>query len=88
LASARNGTIYVGVTSDIVRRVHEHKSGMVAGFSKKYDVNVLVYYELHDDMISAMTREKRVKKWKRDWKLKLIEEFNPDWRDLYDDIVS
>jgi len=83
LASKRNGTLYVGVTSDLVKRIWEHKNNMVEGFSKRYNVHRIVWYELHDRMESAIIREKRLKDWKRKWKLKLIESRNPDWQDLY-----
>ena len=82
LASRRNGTLYVGVTSDLIKRIWEHKNSMVEGFTKRYGVRDLVWYELHETMESAITREKRLKDWKRDWKLALIESTNPDWRDL------
>ena len=87
LASRRNGTLYAGVTSNIVKRAWEHKEKVVEGFTKKYGVNMLVYYELHDNMISAITREKQIKKWNRAWKLRLIEEKNPEWRDLWSQII-
>jgi putative endonuclease len=87
LASQRNGTIYTGVTSDLVKRVWEHKSDLVEGFTKKYGVHTLVWYETHQTMESAITREKQIKEWKRAWKLKLIEKMNPGWRDLYADSV-
>ncbi len=87
LASKRNGTLYVGVTSDLVKRVWEHKNNIVEGFTKQYNVHELVWYELHGSMESAIIREKRLKDWKRTWKLKLIESKNPDWLDLYDTIV-
>jgi len=87
LASKRNGTLYIGVTSDLVKRVWEHKNDMVEGFSKRYNVHQLVWYELHESMESAILREKRLKDWKRSWKLKLIERMNPHWQDLYDSIV-
>ncbi len=87
LASKRNGTLYIGVTSDLVQRVWQHKNDVVEGFTKKYCVHTLVYYELHDDMENAILREKRLKKWNRDWKLLLIEEKNPDWNDLYSSII-
>ena len=77
LASKRNGTLYVGVTSDLVKRVWEHKDDLVAGFTSKYGVHLLVYYEMHEDMLGAITREKQIKKWNRSWKLKLIERDNP-----------
>jgi len=86
LASCRNGTLYVGVTSDLQKRVWEHKSNFVEGFTKRYGVHVLVWYELHDTMDSAITREKAIKEWKRRWKLQLIEQVNPAWRDLYHDL--
>ena len=87
LASKRNGTLYVGVTSDVQKRAWTHKHDLVEGFTKTYSVHLLVYYELHDDMVSAITREKQIKKWNRAWKLELIEEQNPDWKDLWDNIV-
>ena len=87
LASKRNGTLYIGVTSDLVKRGWEHRNSVVEGFTKKYGVHSLVYYEMHDGMISAITREKQLKKWQRAWKLRLIEERNPEWRDLWQDIV-
>ncbi len=87
LASKRNGTLYVGVTSDLVKRVWEHKNSTVEGFTRRYRVNQLVWYELHENMESAIIREKRLKNWKRDWKLELIESKNPDWLDLYDTIL-
>ena len=87
LASKRNGTLYVGVTSDLVKRIWEHKNNMVEGFTKRYMVKQLVWYELHENMESAITREKRIKDWKRAWKLELIESENPTWIDLYDTIV-
>jgi putative endonuclease len=87
LASQRNGTLYIGVTSDLVQRDWQHKNDAVEGFTKKYHVHMLVFYELHDDMDSAILREKRLKKWNRDWKLRLIEEKNPDWNDLYPSII-
>ena len=86
LANQRNGTLYLGVTSDLVKRVWEHKNDMVEGFTKRYGVHQLVWYELHESMASAIEREKRLKKWKRAWKLELIESANPDWQDLYDSI--
>jgi putative endonuclease len=87
LASKRNGTLYVGVTSDLPGRVWQHKNGIAEGFTKTYGVHMLVYFELHDDMESAIIREKRIKKWNRAWKLRLIEEMNPDWNDLYESIL-
>jgi len=85
LASKRNGTLYTGVTSDLARRVWEHKNDLVEGFTQKYGVHMLVHYEWHDDMHSAITREKQIKKWNRTWKLRLIERENPEWRDLRDE---
>ena len=87
LASQRNGTLYVGVTSNLIKRVWEHKHGVVKGFTKKYSVHMLVYYELYGDMERAITREKRLKRWNRAWKLRLIEQENPDWKDLYESIL-
>ncbi len=87
LANKRNGTLYVGVTSDLVQRIWEHKNNMVEGFTKHYNVHKLVWYELHESMESAIVREKRLKDWKRAWKLKLIESKNPDWQNLYDTTV-
>ncbi len=83
LASGQHGTLYVGVTNDLVRRVWEHREGLVDGFTKKYDVKRLVWYEQHSDPASAIQREKRLKRWHRDWKTRLIEEENPLWADLY-----
>ncbi|HPV48653.1 MAG TPA: GIY-YIG nuclease family protein [Smithellaceae bacterium] len=87
LASKKNGTLYTGVTSDLIKRIWEHKNDLVEGFSKRYGVHDLVWYELHADMTSAIEKEKNIKEWKRKWKLNLIEKSNPDWRDLYDDII-
>ena len=87
LASKPNGTLYIGVTTDMSKRIWEHKKDLVDGFTKKYGVHQLVYYELHDDMVSAITREKQMKKWNRAWKLELIEKQNPAWRDLWEEIV-
>lgn len=86
LASQRNGTLYVGVTSDLVKRIWEHKNDVVEGFTKKYRVHTLVWYEMHDSMESAIAREKAVKEWKRAWKVRRIEEANPEWKDLYESI--
>ena len=88
LANKRNGTLYLGVTSDLVKRVWQHKNGWVEGFTKKYGVKKLVYYEIHETAENAITREKQLKKWRRAWKLELIEEQNSQWRDLYDDICQ
>jgi putative endonuclease len=86
LASRRNGTLYVGVTSDVARRVFEHRSDAVASFTSKYGVHRLVYVEFHDTMPDAILREKRIKRWRRAWKLALIERDNSQWRDLYSDL--
>ena len=87
LASERNGTLYIGVTSDLVKRIWEHKSDFVDGFTKQYQVHTLVWYEMHGSMESAITREKQLKEWKRQWKLELIEKSNPYWNDFYPTIV-
>ena len=86
LASRRNGTLYTGVTSNLPQRVWQHKNGDGSDFTKKYRVHMLVYFEVHEDMENAITREKRIKKWNRAWKLRLIERGNPSWRDLWWDI--
>jgi len=83
LASGLGGTLYIGVTNNIVRRVFEHQSNVVAGFTKRYSVKRLVYFEQYDDIENAIRREKRLKKWNRSWKIHLIEESNPNWDDLY-----
>ena len=87
LASERNGTLYIGVTSDLVKRIWEHKSDFVEGFTKQHQVHTLVWYEMHGNMESAITREKQLKEWKRQWKIELIEKSNPYWNDLYPTIV-
>ncbi len=86
LASKRNGTLYIGVTSNLKKRVYEHKNDLVAGFTKKYQVHMLVHYEMTNDIKSAIRREKQLKNWKRKWKIELIEKNNPSWKDLYDDL--
>jgi putative endonuclease len=88
LASRIGGTLYIGVTNDLIRRVFEHKSKLVEGFTKKYDVVTLVYFEQFDDPENAIKREKRLKKWNRAWKIRLIEEHNPNWEGLYPTIAS
>ena len=88
LASKPDGVLYLGVTSDLIKRIWQHKNALVNGFSKKYNVHHLVWYEQHEYMLSAITREKQIKKWKRKWKVRLIEEINPVWRDLYDEIIG
>ena len=87
LSSKRNGTLYIVVTSDLVKRIWEHKNNMVPGFTKRYSVHHLVWYELHESLESAIQREKRLKEWKRIWKVELIGRTNPDWLDLYHEIV-
>jgi len=87
LASRERGTLYVGVTSDLIKRVWEHKTDAVDGFTKQYRVHDLVWFEQHETMESAILREKAVKEWKRAWKIRLIEESNPQWRDLYPDLL-
>ena len=86
LASQRNGTLYVGVTSNLIGRVWLHKQDALEGFSSRYGVHLLVWFEMHATMLSGIAREKAVKNWKRDWKVRLIERSNPKWRDLYSDI--
>ncbi len=87
MANRRNGTLYIGVTSDLVKRVWEHKNNLVMGFTQKYNVHNLVYYELHADVEQALLREKQMKKWNRSWKVRLIEEKNPEWNDLYESLI-
>lgn len=87
LASRRNGTLYIGMTDNLARRTWEHQSGAVLGFTKRYGVKILVWYELHDSRESAFRRERQLKKWNRNWKLKLIEGLNPSWRDLSGELV-
>jgi putative endonuclease len=88
LASKRNGTLYTGFTNDLLRRVSEHKSDVVKGFTKKYSIHSLVYFEQCDDYDAALQREKQIKEWKRQWKLKLIEKNNPEWKDLFDELIA
>jgi len=83
LSNRKNGTLYIGVTSDLIKRIYEHKSHAVEGFTKRYGVDKLVYYELHNSIEEAILREKQLKKWRRAWKIELIESFNPEWKDLY-----
>jgi len=87
MASRRNGTLYVGVTSDLMKRVWEHKNNVVEGFTKRYGIHHLVWYELHPTMESAILREKTIKEWKRSWKMEMIEKSNPEWQDLYPDLI-
>ena len=86
LANHRNGTLYVGVTNDLVRRIYEHKHKIVSGFTREHGVDSLVWFETYDDSANAIAREKDIKKWRRAWKLRLIEESNPQWVDLYEQI--
>ncbi len=87
LASKRNGTLYTGVTSDLIKRVWQHKNDLAEGFTKRYGVHMLVWFESYATMESAIVREKAIKEWKRQWKLKLIEDSNPEWRDLYEELL-
>ena len=87
LASAPGGTLYVGMTNDLIRRVYEHRKGFANGFSRKYDVKRLVYFEQHETAMNAIQREKNIKHWPREWKIDLIVRQNPSWNDLYDEIV-
>ena len=87
LASRRNGTLYTGVTSDLIQRVWQHKNDLVEGFTRRYGVHRLVWYELYDTMETAIAREKAIKEWKRTWKIRLIEGFNPEWADLYESLI-
>lgn len=87
LASKRNGTLYIGATSDLIKRIWEHKSDLVQGFTKQYQVHDLVWYETSENMESAIVREKQLKEWKRQWKIELIEKLNPYWNDLYQTII-
>ena len=88
LASQRNGTLYTGVTSDLVKRIWSHRNDVVEGFSRRYSVHNLVYYELHAEMLSAIAREKQIKKWNRGWKIELIEKSNPGWDDLWPSLLG
>jgi putative endonuclease len=87
MASSRNGTLYIGVTSDLIKRAWQHKNEIIKGFTEKYTVHLLVWYEVHENMESAISREKALKKWNRIWKLRLIEQLNPEWQDLYEQIT-
>ena len=86
MSNKRNGTLYIGVTSNLIQRVWQHKNSLVPGFTKRYSTHTLVWYESHETMENAISREKRLKEWKRAWKVQLIEQSNPEWRDLYDGI--
>lgn len=88
VASQRNGTLYIGVTSDLIARIHQHREGLIDGFSKKYACKILVWYERHQQMHTALTREKQLKLFRRVWKLNLIEKTNPQWRDLFEDFIT
>lgn len=87
LASRRNGTLSVGVTSDLVKRIWEHKNDLIEGFTKRYGIHMLVWFESHETMPSAIAREKAIKEWKRRWKVEMIERSNPEWRDLYSGLL-
>jgi len=87
LASRHNGTLYIGVTSNLIQRIWQHKNNLVEGFTHKYSVYQLVYFEQYDSMVDAIAREKQLKRWQRSWKIKLIEKSNPQWRDLYSEII-
>lgn len=88
LANQRNGTLYIGVTSNLMHRVGQHKAKLADGFTRRYGIDKLVWYELHEDMGTAIAREKAIKEWQRDWKLRLIEQANPDWQDLYVELLA
>jgi putative endonuclease len=88
LASRKNGTLYLGVTGDLLRRVYQHKAKALPGFSSRYDVSRLVWFEAYDDPMTAIAREKVIKKWRREWKVRLINRRNPNWNDLYDSITG
>jgi len=88
LASKRNGTLYIGVTNDLARRVWEHKNNIIEGFTQKYNVHKLIYYEIAADVDIAITREKQMKKWRWQWKIELIEKSNPEWKDLYYSLIA
>ncbi|RJP70259.1 MAG: GIY-YIG nuclease family protein [Ignavibacteriales bacterium] len=88
LASKKNGTLYIGITNDLMRRVYEHREGLIDGFTKKYNVKNLVYFEIISNVTEAIKREKAMKKWLRKWKIELIEKSNPEWKDLYLEIIN
>jgi len=87
LASKRNATLYIGVTSNLIKRIYEHKNNLIEGFTKKYNIHNLIYYEITEDVDSAIAREKQLKRWKRNWKIELIEKNNPEWKDLYFELI-
>ncbi len=88
MASKRNGTLYIGITNDLIKRTWQHKNNLADGFTKRYKCHTLVYYEQTNEVISAIEREKQLKKWKRKWKLDLIEKQNPEWQDLYNNLIK
>ena len=88
LASKKSGTLYIGVTNNLARRVYEHKEGKIEGFTKRYNVKNLVYYEMHSEIKNAIQREKQMKKWYRKWKIELIEKTNPEWKDLFEELSN
>jgi putative endonuclease len=88
LASQKNGTLYIGVTSDLIKRIYEHKQGLAESFTKQYNVKTLVYFECHDSIEDAIHRETQMKKWNRAWKIRQIEEKNPNWQDLHEEICG
>lgn len=87
LASRKQGTLYLGITRDLIRRIYQHKEKLLEGFTSRYDIRRLVWFEAYDDPTNAIEREKEIKKWRRDWKIALIEKDNPEWKDLYPDIT-
>lgn len=87
MASKKHGTLYIGATDDLVKRVYQHKNNLVEGFTKKYNIHMLVYHESTSNASSMVTRERQLKKWNRQWKIELIEKFNPEWKDLYEEII-
>ena len=87
LSNKKNGTLYIGMTNNLIRRIYEHKQGMISGFTRKHDLDKLVFYQKSGSVESAINREKQMKKWKREWKIKLIERNNPEWEDLYQKII-
>jgi putative endonuclease len=88
ITNKRNGTLYTGITSNLIQRIYQHKNKTYEGFTSKHDIGILLHYEIYNDPESAIKREKNIKSWKRDWKLRLIEKGNPDWNDLYDNIST
>jgi len=87
LASKKHGTLYTGMSSDLIKRIYQHKNKITKGFVAKYNVTRLVYFEVHDSALAAITREKQIKEWQREWKINLIEKMNPEWHDLYDGLI-